>query len=452
MARSVLTSAVGVLALLLAAVTTWHADASAARATASIRLPQANCKQYATLTAAEAATPAWTATDDPGGGSYVYCPSYSLNSPSLGATVSRSYWVYVPSAYDPTQQWPLVVALHGCSQQGPDLAYISDFDKEADSQHFLVLYPNQSTYAQDTPTTFDGNGSFCWNWFLPQGQARGDDEPALIAGITTTVRDGMDVDPNRVYMLVVSAGAATADIIAATYPELYASVAVVAGCEYKGLPCFGSATTVPPQVSAQEAYAAAPTHHVMPFLVENGDADTVVPVQNAFFVAQQLQLTNDSVEHNGTPVNMVPSSYCSDQRVVPNPAVDDSVTPPIVYNPYDIYSYTVDGGACPGASAFDADTSCAQLYVVHGEFHAWPGGPNLNTTQSDAQIYTNPGGPDMTDIAYRFFTAHPMHADLSACGAAPATDVPDVRAAAALPIAGIAVLLTLAIRRSRRSP
>ncbi|MHB8719102.1 MAG: extracellular catalytic domain type 1 short-chain-length polyhydroxyalkanoate depolymerase [Candidatus Dormibacteria bacterium] len=430
-----------------------------ARATAGpIALPQPSCTAYAGLAAAEAA--GWTATDDPGGGTYISCPSYSMVSPSLGGKVSRSYWVYVPPGYDGVTPWPMVVALHGCTQQGPDLAYISLIDADAAANHYVVVYPNQAAYTMLTTTTFDGNGSYCWNWFLPQGQGRGDDEPALIAGITRTVRDAMRVDPDRVDVIGISAGGAMTDVMAATYPDIYAAAAVLAGCEYNGLPCLSSVSAQPPQLSAREAYQAYAAYtgaidpvtappRVMPFLVENGDADTTVPVANAFDVVQQMQLTNYYAENGLVALPPAPGTVCSDQRVVPSPAVDTTANPPIAYNPYDILSYTVDGSACP--PSFDASTACAQLYVVHGEEHAWPGGPNLTTTQSSAQIYSNPGGPPFTDIAWRFFAAHPMSAGVAGCGAAPPAAVPEAASSAALPAAAGALLLATVVRRRRRS-
>ena len=428
----------------------------AATTAGAIPLPQPACTAYGTLAAAEAA--GWTAIDDPGDGTYIFCPSYSMVSPSLGGTVSRSYWVYVPPGYDSATRWPMVVALHGCTQQGPDLAYISLLDADADANHYLVVYPDQAAYTSITTTTFDGNGSDCWNWFLPQGQARGDDEPALIAGITRSVRDAMNVDPDRVDVIGISAGGAMTDIMAATYPDLYAAAAVLAGCEYMGPPCLSSVSAEPPQLSAQQAYQAYADYsgtidpvtrppRVVPFLVENGDADTVVPVANAVDVVQQMQMTNFYAENGLSTVLPAPSAACSDQQVVPNPAVNTSVTPPIAYNPYDILSYTVDGSACP--SSFDPGTACAQLYVVHGQEHAWPGGPNLDTTQSTAQIYSNPGGPPFTDIAWQFFAAHPMSAGVSSCGVSPAADVSEVASPATIPAAGAALLAVAAVRQRR---
>lgn len=328
---------------------------------------------------------------------------------SLG--LQRSYWVYAPSTWNGTSSLPLFVVLHGCTEQAPDIAYISRFDWEAEQRNFLVAYPEQANFSMTGTTTFDGNGSRCWNWFLPQGQNRGAGEPALIAGITRNVISTDHADRHRVFVIGVSAGAATADIMAATYPDLYAAAGVVAGCEYKGLPCFGSVAVQPPQVSGQLAYqASGAAARVVPFLVENGDTDPVVPVANGVEVAQQFQVTDDYAAHAGTLTQPVPPAPCATTTVVPSPAVDTSASPPIVYNPYDVSYYSRDGSACPDATTSDA-TLLGELIIVHGEAHAWPGGPQPTATE----IYSNPGGPNLTDIAYRFFMAHPCRVRAGVC-------------------------------------
>jgi poly(hydroxyalkanoate) depolymerase family esterase len=328
--------------------------------------------------------------------------------PALG--LQRTYWVYVPTGSTPTAM-PLIVVLHGCTEQAPDIAYVSRFDWEAEQQHFVVAYPEQANFQMTGTTSFDGNGSRCWNWFLPQGQNRGAGEPALIAGITRSVTSTRHIDRQRVDVIGISAGGATADIMAATYPDLYAAAGVLAGCEYKGLPCLGSAAVQPPQLSGQLAYRASGAHaRVVPFLVENGDTDPVVPAANAFEVTQQLQVTDDLAAHHGVLTNAVPPGPCAITAVTPTPAIDITQTPPVARNPYDVLYYSTDGTACRDATT-PARGLLGEMVIVHGEAHAWPGGPQPTTTE----IYTNPGGPNITDIAYRFFMAHPCRVHAGVC-------------------------------------
>ncbi len=308
----------------------------------------------------------------------------------------------------------MVVVLHGCTEQGPDIAYISRFDVEAERHGFIVVYPNQAAYTMTGTTTFDGNGSQCWNWFLPQGQQRGAGEPALIAGLTTQAVGLWHGDRARIFVIGISAGGGMSDIMAATYPDIYAATAILAGCEYRGLPCLASPSVVPPQLSGQWAYQASNGHgRVVPFLVENGDVDPVVPLANAFEIVQQWQVTDDYAAHHGTLKSPLPAPPCARRTVIPASPVDNSQSLPAVRNPYEVLYYSRTGQACPKALS-SPSAALGELWIVHGEFHAWPGGPPLTT----AEPYTNPGGPNITDAAYRFFMAHPCRVTRGGCAPA----------------------------------
>jgi poly(hydroxyalkanoate) depolymerase family esterase len=93
--------------------------------------------------------------------------------------------------------------LHGCTQSPDDFAVGTHMNLIAEERVCLVVYPVQPREA---------NVAKCWNWFRSSDQRRGQGEPSLIAGIAGQVMRDYSVDPQRVYIGGLSAGAAAAAV------------------------------------------------------------------------------------------------------------------------------------------------------------------------------------------------------------------------------------------------
>src|SRR5688500_5996526 len=134
----------------------------------------------------------------------------------------RSYRLVVPAGTPAGA--PLVVWLHGCTQDAAALAQASRMDSLARAHSLIVVYPEQPATA---------NQLKCWNWFLPGHQGRGAGEPAIIAAIATGVAERYGADPRRVFIGGLSAGGAMAVVTAIAYPDVFAAAASHSGIGWR---------------------------------------------------------------------------------------------------------------------------------------------------------------------------------------------------------------------------
>jgi len=136
--------------------------------------------------------------------------------------------------YEPdnaTPNMPLVVVLHGCSQNAADVAKLTDWNKLADQYGFYVLYPQQKRL---------NNVSKCFNWFQSKDIEKAKGECLSIHNMTAKLTEEKGIDKQRIYITGLSAGAAMSMVMIATYPEMYAGAAILSGGPYKSAEKIGS--------------------------------------------------------------------------------------------------------------------------------------------------------------------------------------------------------------------
>lgn len=289
------------------------------------------------------------------------------------------YHLYVPPGATAGTPMPLVLMLHGCTQNPVDFSTGTGMNAAAAPANALVLYPEQ-------PHSANPNG--CWNWFSPGDQHRDSGEPALLVAMVHDVVARHPVDAQRVYVAGLSAGGAMAALLGREYPDVFAAVGVHSGLQA------GAAHNVMGALSAMKSGAkAAAAHHATaqpshgpalpapPLIVFHGDADTTVHARNgeqlieaALAAAQSAShaaaKTVQAVHHGRSPhgkgYTRTVYSLANDQR--PH-------TPP-------------------------ANPVVAEHWVLQGAGHAWAGGHAGGS-------HTDPGGVDATQEMLRFFLEHP---------------------------------------------
>jgi poly(hydroxyalkanoate) depolymerase family esterase len=283
-------------------------------------------------------------------------PGKFVDGSYSNAAGTRTYKLYVPKNYA-GKPMPLLVMLHGCTQDPDDFAAGTRMNSLADRHGFLVVYPAQSTAANDGK---------CWNWFTEKNQVRDRGEPSIIAGITREVAARYAVDERRIYVAGMSAGAAMAVIMGATYPDLYAAVGAHSGLPYRAAHSAFSAFAAMQGNGASPADSPSPPgRRSIPTIVFHGDHDAMVNAGNGADIVDQA-------------VSLAAAEYGPLQKTVGERSSANGRD----------YTTTVYRAA--------PANPLVEQWVLHGARHAWSGG-------SPEGSYTDETGPDASAEMVRFF-------------------------------------------------
>jgi poly(hydroxyalkanoate) depolymerase family esterase len=214
---------------------------------------------------------------------------------------SLSADIYIPDNFP--KKGPLVVVLHGSTQSAESYNLGSGWSTLADECGMALLFPGQRLINNLI-------GSF--NWFETGDSQRGGGEPLSIRQMIKQVVDDHEIDPSRVFITGMSSGGAMTSVMLATYPEVFAGGAIIAGLPYRSadnlmeaivrMNGYGS-----PSDSQLDALVRGASKFTGPWptiSVWHGDSDTTVDNSNASSIVRQWQKIH-KVEGPPTRVEMV---------------------------------------------------------------------------------------------------------------------------------------------------
>ncbi|MEZ3116872.1 PHB depolymerase family esterase [Halobaculum sp. MBLA0147] len=278
------------------------------------------------------------------------------------------YTKYVPSGASGGE--PLLVMLHGCSQEPDEFAAATGMNDVAERENAVVVYPDQSSFA---------NGFDCWNWYYDYNTARGSGEGASITNVALRAVDRESLDRDRIYLAGFSAGAAMVPNLLASYADVYAAGGVHSGLEYDAAETATGATGVMafggpnPYDQGEQAYRSMVDDEIVdrvPTVVVHGTDDDTVDVVNGDQVRTQAVETNDLVDG------------ADDESVNTEP--DDRV-----YDSEGGYDYRRD------RYTDSRGRVNVEYWLVEGMGHEWAGG--------DTGEYVAPDAPSASDALWSFF-------------------------------------------------
>ena len=269
------------------------------------------------------------------------------NGVIVSAGQKRDYLLHVPEAYDPTRPMPLVISLHGAMNWPGFQRNISRWNKAADENGFIVVYPS-------------GTGTGLKAWFM-EGAATPSRMPDVrfIAELIDTLEAGYSIDPARIYANGLSNGGGMAFVLSCTLSDRIAAVGVVAAAQ--SLPWSWCQDSTP-----------------VPMIAFHGTADPIVPYEGGKVWMSPLPFPG---------VRTWAENWARRNRCSPTP-VDTVIVMEVTRLQY----------------VNCADDASVVLYSVEGGGHTWPGGEPL----PGWLVGRTSNSVDATGLMWAFFREHPL--------------------------------------------
>ncbi len=268
----------------------------------------------------------------------------------------RMYNVYIPAGYSSQQPLPAVIMLHGAGATGTGVIAETGWDRKADQQGFLAVFPDAVRADPSSPPGFLTNPQL-WNDGSGRGQSflGGVDDVRFLDLLIADLAKRYAIEDKAVFLTGFSNGASLAFRAAALLPDRFAAIAPVAG------PCW-------PPAAPPGRRAPVPTLFIV------GTADPFNP------------LSGGPITHSWGTFDQPPILAGLEAWAALNGC---------------------QGGLEPTAGRQGVRSlACAafplRVYLVEGLGHMWPGG----TPQYPASyIGTDPGTMPATDVIWDFFAA-----------------------------------------------
>ena len=274
----------------------------------------------------------------------------------LGPMAMRRYWLYLPPGASARRPVPLIMLLHGCSQDAAGFAASTRAASFGRSKQVALLLPEQAQEA---------NPQRCWNWF--GADALVNLETAILKSILDHVCTTQPVRAGQCFAMGISAGGAMSLTLALRYPQAFVAVGSHSGAAPNSAGTLlqaGQTLRGRRLPDVEELAERLGNQHLPPLLVLHGDADLVVaPPNGDASVGLWLTLATGHGTISSSTTELARGSRYPCVRV----------------------DWKLDG------------KPLARLLRIRGLGHAWSGG-------IASQAFSDPRGPDALRLAWQYFS------------------------------------------------
>lgn len=265
----------------------------------------------------------------------------------------REFNLHIPPGYDGTIPMPLVVVLHGLSQDADSIAELSKMSEKADKEGFIVAYPNATKWlGMKSLRAWDADNGV-------QIPGTDSNDVGFIRDMVSTIKKNMNIDDKSVYAAGFSNGGMLTLKLASEMSDTFSAVAVVS--------------------SGANGTELKPGNKVS-IMAVNGTEDRVVPLRGRVWgsTAQSLGVPHFEPLKNSFK-NWTTTSGIAEQ-------------PPIVR----------DGDVISSRGVNPETGTEIVAYAIKGGRHEWPGSDRAKRSSpnsAEAQFQT-------TDKIWEFFKSH----------------------------------------------
>jgi polyhydroxybutyrate depolymerase len=267
---------------------------------------------------------------------------------------TRGYLLYVPHRYRPEQTATLVISLHGFASSPGGQRYLSDWEKLAEKEGFIVVYP-QGT-----------NSPLRWNASNILGTDQIDDV-SFMRDLLADLEKLLNIDKKRRYINGMSNGGGMTARLAWAMPDVFAAAGIVSGPPLN-IPIEGN------------------KWHPVPLIAFYGTADPLVKYAGGTATTSILTKMIRLPAHRVTLPPVQPWILSWAERNGCNPIPE---------------ALPVHGDAHGVRYSGEDEASEVVFYTITDGGHTWPGGSPTFLGKTSHSI-------DATTEMWAFFKAHPQ--------------------------------------------